>query len=59
MFLFGVVQQFVGSESGQIQSETPAEYGLQQESIPPTPSQPHTVCLYCTLTQEKGEGGES
>jgi hypothetical protein len=33
---------------------TPTEYGLQQDSTPLTPSQPNTVCIYCTLTQRKG-----
>ncbi len=36
---------------------TPAENDLQHDSTPPTPSQPHTVCIYCTLTQ--GGGRES
>jgi hypothetical protein len=31
-------------------------YGLQQDSTPLTPSQPHTVRI-CTLTQGKGGGG--
>jgi hypothetical protein len=52
-FCFGWSSNFVGSEPGQIQSvKTPAEYGLQQGSTPPTPSQPHIVCLYC-----EGAGG--
>ncbi len=55
-FCLGWSSNFVDYESGQIQSETPAEYGLQQESTPPTPSQPHTVSIYCTLTQERGKG---
>jgi hypothetical protein len=47
-FCFGWFSNFVGSEPGQIQSvKTPAEYGLQQDSTSPTPSQPHIVCLYC------------
>jgi hypothetical protein len=33
-----------------------AEYGLQQDSTPPTPSQPHTVSIYCTSTQGGGGG---
>ena len=43
-------------QHGQIQSVTSAEYGLQQDSKSLTPSQPRTVCMYCTLTQGRGEG---
>jgi hypothetical protein len=36
---------------------THAEYGLlQQDSTPLNPSQPHTACIYCTLTQGRVRG---
>ncbi len=35
--------------------KTPAVYGLQHDSTPPTPFQLHIVCIYCTLTQRRGE----
>jgi hypothetical protein len=51
-FSLGLSNNFVGSESGQIQSVK-----LQQNMVstppppPPNPSQPHTVCKYCIFTQ--------
>jgi hypothetical protein len=49
--LFGVVHgNFVGSESSQIQCVNLLQnivYNRTQH--PPSPSQPHTVCIYCTL----------
>ncbi len=60
-FCLGLSSNFVDFESGQMQSvKNRAEYGLQQDSTPPAPSQPYTVCKYCTLTQGRvaaGEGG--
>ncbi len=35
----------VGSESGQKECETPAEYGLQHNSTPPTPTATHYLCI--------------
>ncbi len=46
-FCLGWSSNFVGTEYGQIQSVTPAEYGLQQDSTPPTPS--HTLSVYTVL----------
>jgi hypothetical protein len=49
----GWCSNFVGFESGQKQRvKTPAEYGLQHNSTPPTP----THCLYI-LNVDFGKGG--
>ncbi len=59
VILFGVVKQFgrlrIWSET---ECKTPAEYGLQHNS--PPPPQTHTVCIvciYCTFSLGRGEGG--
>jgi hypothetical protein len=50
---------FVGSESGQTQSVKLLHNMVSNRTHhPTTPSQPHTVCIYCTSTQGRG-GGES
>jgi hypothetical protein len=48
-FLFGCSSNFVGFESGQIQSVK-----LLQNMVPISPPSPHP---YCSLTQGRGEGG--
>ncbi len=64
VILFGVVKQFcrfwVWSET---ECKTPAEDGLQYNSItpnpPPPPPQTHTVCIYCTLHSGRQGGDKS
>ncbi len=60
MFWFGVCTSpyFVGSESGQIQNVKLFK-NLVSNRTPPNPSQPYSVCIYCTLTQGEGGEGES
>ncbi len=55
-FCLGWSNNFVGSESCQIQSVKLLlyVYGLQQDSAPPTPSS-HFLSV-CALTQRRGEG---
>jgi hypothetical protein len=49
---------FVGSESGQEQSVKLLQNMVSNTTQQlPTPSQPHTVCTYCTLNLERGGGG--
>ncbi len=51
-FRWGWWSNFVGSESGQKQS------GPQHNSTPaPLPPQPHPVCINCTFSMGRGEGG--
>jgi hypothetical protein len=54
-FCLGVIEQFcrfrIWSET---ECKTTAEFGLQHDSTPSAPSQPHTVCIYCTVTQRRG-----
>jgi hypothetical protein len=48
-----------GPESGQIQSVKLLQnmvFNRTQHPPGPIPSQPHTVCIYCTLTQGRGVG---
>ncbi len=55
-FLFGVTSNFVGSECGQIQSvKLPQNMVSNRTPHPPPLSQSHTACIYCTLTQGRGE----
>ncbi len=37
--------------------KTPGEYALQHDSTLPTPSQPHTFFIHCTLKIEKEGSG--
>ncbi len=57
-FCLGWCSNFVGSEPGQKQSvkllQNMVSYTIQH---PHTPSQPHTVCIYCTLTLRRGDRG--
>ncbi len=71
-FCLGWSSNFLGSESSQIpysvlnsckiwsptglHTPTPSQPHTVCIYCTPTPSQPHTVCIYCTLTQ--GGGGE-
>ncbi len=56
-FCLALSSNFVGSESGQIQSVKPLQNMVSNRiQHPTTPSQPHTVCIYCTLTQGRGGG---
>jgi hypothetical protein len=47
---------FVGSGSGQIQSIKLLQNMVSNRTPSPAPSQPRTICIYCTLTQGR-EGG--
>jgi hypothetical protein len=58
-FLLGVPSIFAGSESAQIQRVKHLQNMVSnrnQHPPPPTPSQPHTVCIYCTFTQGRRVG---
>jgi hypothetical protein len=58
-FSLGWSSNFVGSDSGKIEKvKLLAEYSLQRISTAPTHTQPHTVCIYFTLTRGRGQGGE-
>jgi hypothetical protein len=57
MFLFGVVYQFVGSESGQKESVKLLQNMFYNTTQHPATPQPHTVCIYYTFTLGRG-GGE-
>ncbi len=48
---------FVGSESGPIQSVKLLQNMVSNRAERPPSPQPHTVCIYCTLTQGMGGGG--
>ncbi len=56
-FCLGWCSSFVGSKSGQIQSVKRLQNMVSNKTQHPHPSQPHTVCIYCTLTRGRGEGG--
>jgi hypothetical protein len=58
-FWFGVVSNFGGSKSGLKQSVKLLQNVVSNttQHHPTTPSQPHTVCIYCTFTLEGVEGG--
>ncbi len=50
---------FVGSESGQQEIVKLIQNMVSNTTQhSPTPSQPHTICIYCTLTLGKGGGGK-
>ncbi len=52
---------FVASESGQKQSVKLLQnmvHNTVQHPHPPTPPQPHTVCIYCTFSLGRGERGD-
>ncbi len=56
-FCLGWCCNFVGSESGQKQSVKLLQNMLSNTTQhTPIPFQPHTVCIYCTLTMGRGEG---
>jgi hypothetical protein len=52
-FYFGWCGNFEGSESGQKQNMV-----YNTTHYPPPPTQPYTVCIYCTFTFGKGGGVE-
>ena len=59
-FCLGWSSNFVGSESGQIQSVKFLQNMVSNRTHnPPTPSQPLTVCIHCMyrLYFDKGRGG--
>jgi hypothetical protein len=57
-FQFGVVSDFVGSESGQIQSvKTPAKYVPQHTVTPYLSYPPYTFYTYVHYTYSHREGG--
>jgi hypothetical protein len=56
-FCLGCCSNFVGSEAGQKQSIKLLQIMVSNTTQhPPTPSQPHIVCIYCTLALGRGEG---
>jgi len=58
-FCLGWKSKFVGSESGQKQSGKLLQNMISNTTQqPPTPSQPHTVCIYTVLRLWEGARGE-
>jgi hypothetical protein len=58
-FCLGWCSNFVDSESGQKQSVKLLQNMVSNtaQHPPPTPSEPNTVCIYCTLSLGLGGGG--
>ncbi len=58
-FCLGWSNSFVGSKSGQIQRVILQKNMVSNRVQHPPPPPSHTVCIYCNLTQGRGEGGGS